>query len=210
MVDRDKAYTPRALARSIVTNLIQPRLRNLDRFWEPCCGGGSFTDPLSELLPGAATDLDSEAPGLQPKYDPHPKTAHPVSRKQGPGDQLPEALRAAPSVVVVTNPPYSQIQELLRAWLQEPKIRLIGLLLLQTWITPGNRRDLVWGPTASIRSQTVLYPRPKFYGSHLGNNSYSQESSFLIWERGQEGAWHHSGLIKLERLEWSPDRTNNG
>lgn len=70
MVDRDKAYTPRALALSIVTHLIQPRLRSLDRFWEPCCGGGSFTDPLSELLPGAATDLDFEAPGLQTRCDP--------------------------------------------------------------------------------------------------------------------------------------------
>jgi len=200
-MDRDKAYTPPPLARSIVTELIFPRLRSPDQFWEPCCGAGAFADPLSELLPGAATDIDPDAPYLTAGQPGRFPVTTGIQSGAGP---LPPALdRIGGSIVVVTNPPYSCILELLQSWLQEPRIRLIGLLLLQSWIVPGNRRDLVWGPRASIRAQTVLYPRPKFFGSHLGNNSYSQESSFLIWERGEEGSWNHSGLISLNRLEWS-------
>jgi hypothetical protein len=205
-MDRDKAYTPAPLARAIVRELIQPRLRRPDRFWEPCCGAGAFADPLSELLPGAATDLDPDAPYLLrdgPRIPPAGQIVYPVYTgcQEGAGPLPGPLARVGNSVIVVTNPPYSAILPLLQSWLQEPRIRLIGLLLLQSWIVPHNRRDLVWGPIASIRAQTVLYPRPKFFGSHLGNNSFSQESCFLIWERGTEG-WNHKNPISLDRLEW--------
>jgi len=194
----DVAYTPAAVARACVCQIraLCPEETALAPWWEPCAGGGAFVRALAELGHGAATELDPEAASVRAGL-----------AVQG------DALGGPPSglnpVMICTNPPFSDATAILKMALAVPSCRVVALLLLQSWIVcegkgPEYRTPWVWGPEATLYSQSVLYPRIAFEGpGRSGKETDQRDYALCIWRRTPDGSWCWGpGPVLLHRLVW--------
>jgi len=193
----DVAYTPDEVAEACVDYLIPNFVGVSCPWWDPCAGGGAFPRALQRLGPGHATELDPHAESVR-------------SGLATVGDALQGPPPGCAPRLVTTNPPFSLAAQILRMALAVPTCEVVALLLLQSWIVPDGqggkfRRDLVWGPTAKIHTQAVLYPRISFGGPGREMGTDQREYAWCIWARSR-GRWTFEGPARLDRIVWRHEK----
>ncbi|MEL6348444.1 MAG: hypothetical protein AAFV53_35385, partial [Myxococcota bacterium] len=164
----DAYYTPDRLAQAIVAEL---PIRPGDRILEPHAGGGAFVRALVEQHPDAfilATDLDSEAPGLQ--------LDGVLWSSQR--DFLQCQPRGGLSWIV-GNPPYSQAGQHIRHALSlAPNV----VFLLRLAFVESKRRIPFWAEHPA-RHIWMLAERPSFTGGGTDSAAYAA----IWWDRDHSG-----------------------
>lgn len=210
----DVAYTPAVVAEAIVQHLCDLYgYDTLASVWEPCAGRGDFVRALQSVRWGKFLQIDVNTG--QPVWCHHQIAIysneldpHAESIQQKLAGQADMFQVKPPVSAVITNPPFSQAARLLRHCMEIPTCTLIVFLLNHSWIVPDGkgeeiRNDLLWGPTATLDRQILLYPRIKFEGpARDGKGQDQREYALCCWKK-EGGTWAPPGRpTLLTRLEW--------
>lgn len=184
----DVAYTPPPVARAVV-EVLRPELVGAT-VWEPYAGGGAFVDALRDGGAGIvyATEADPLATGV-----------HRADVGLTPWDVTRGwPWTAAKPDAIVTNPPFSELDEHLPILLATAQ-RLVCLLLVGQSVAPACR-DWMW-ETALFDEQLWSRERIPFEGpGRNGANTDMREYAALVWRKQPDGSWMGRGLSG--RFSW--------